>query len=71
MTMRNDIKSMIEAILDSQVSEIEYAVNLACDKVEEIMDNIELIIYDALHDLDDEDNIEDVKKALQRAYDDI
>lgn len=71
MSMRNNIKFMIEAIMDNQVSEIEDSVNSACDKVEEIMDNIESILYDAIHNLDGEDDIEDVKKDLQKAYDEI
>jgi len=71
MTMRNDLKYMIEAIMDTQLSEIEDAVEAACGKVDLIIDELESILYDAVHNLDGEDDIEDIKRFLQEAYDEI
>lgn len=71
MTMRADIKFMIEEIMRSEVSDVESAVNSACDKVDEVIDTLENILSNAVSDLTDPDQSESVKDELQKAYDEI
>lgn len=66
MTMREEIKSAIEEIMDSQVSEIEDAVEAACKKVDSAMDYIEEKINSVSLDLSEIEGTYQASEELDR-----